>query len=154
MLATRAPYQPKRSALVRFPTFSARLADACRLIRRSAPRLTESDSQLVSDFERGRGTTRIERLANIASLCSDPADATALGDCFRGHALARMKTSNVTVLEALRLEAQADGGEDAAMLEYLSNPCEANRQRAIEALRRAVETSQAVIDALHRLGPA
>jgi hypothetical protein len=134
-------------------SFAERFADACRQIRRSA-RMTKPDSKLVNEFQEGRGLVRMERLANIAATCDDVGDAIALSDCFRGHVLARRPITNLSVLEALRVEGPADGSEDSAVQEYLANPCEPNRQRAIEACRRVVETTQAVIDALHRGGPA
>jgi hypothetical protein len=155
-----APSSYGQTAFVTVPSprwigFASRIADACRQIRRSAPPLSKPDSKLLNEFQEGRGLVRIARLADIASTCGDPADATVLGDVFRGHSLARRATMAFpTIIEAMRLEAPADGAEDAAVVEYLANPCEPNRQRAIEALRRVVERSQDLIDALHRRGPA
>jgi hypothetical protein len=48
------------------------------------------------------------------------------------------------------MEAEADGAEDQAVFEFLANPCQANRLRAIESLRRAAEASEAAIVALSR----
>lgn len=156
MLAPASSYGQNAPVTVPTPRrlgFASRFADACRQIRRSAPRLTRVESKLLNEFQEGRGLVRIARLADIASTCTDPSDATALGDVFRGHSLARRTVVDLTILEAMRLEAPADGAEDAAVVEYLANPCESNRQRAIEALRRVVERSQDLIDALHRRGP-
>lgn len=141
MTTPLAAYPPRPLGRVWVPpiSFQSRLADACRQVR---------------DFKKGLGTVRIEKLATIASTCTDASDATALGDVFRGHSLSRFAGADLTVLEAMRVEAHADGQEDAAVVEYLANPCEANRLRAIEALRRAAETTLAVIDALHRRGKA
>jgi hypothetical protein len=156
MTAPAIAYSHIAVGRVRIPpvNFVRRFADACRQIRRSASHLSESDSRLLTDLAEGKGLVRIERVADISARCSDLADATALSDAFRGHALALRRVEPITVLEAIRIEAKADGAEDAAVVEYLANPCEANRQRAIEALRRAAETTLAVVDALHQRGPA
>src|SRR4051812_3460081 len=131
-------YQPNARALACTParSFAQSIADACRQIRRSAtPRIVKDsrDDRLVTDFQRGRGLVQIERLANVSRTCSDPADATALADCFREHALSGHHAL-ITATEALRTEAEADGAEDQAVFEYLSNKCPATRHRAIEAL--------------------
>lgn len=146
-------YQRSASSVARGQLpFQQRFTDTIRQVRRSAVLQSDYDDQLLDDFARGRGTVRIERLATIASTCTDVADATALADCFRAYALAARPSAlqTVTEVEAMRQEQRADGDEDQAVYEYIVNPCQATRLRAIEALRRAVETSQVVIDALHR----
>lgn len=143
--------RPSTVRIHRIP-FSIRLEDACRQIRRTA-RLDRARSRLLNEFQEGRGVVRLTELADITRTCTDPADATALADCFRGHALDG-RVTDLTVIEAARLEAPADGEEDGAIAEYFANPCEPNRQRALESCRRVIERTQAVADALHRRGPA
>lgn len=130
---------------------ASRVADAMRQVERSAAGLTKKEAQLVRDIrDRGRYIGGVLQALEISRRCTDPTDATALPDAFRGFVIATHPGFLVNQIGADRAETEANGEFDLAVLEWKLSPSRANGERAIEAGRRQVVATQQMVDAIER----
>jgi hypothetical protein len=133
--------------------FGSSLAEAIRMIRRSAHGLTPRESQLLSDVARGRGAAfrMVAEVADIARFrCFDPADAASLAECIRGYVLTGHPGLNLSWLDVLRYEGATNSMANDALYEHLLTPSKATRERMIEAHHAQEIASRAVADLMYQ----
>lgn len=136
-------------------SFDSSLANAIRMIRRSAVGLTPRESQLLSDVARGRGKAfrLVAEVADIARYrCFDPADATALAESIRGYVLAGHPGLTLPWMDTLRYEGATNAAADEALVEHILTPSRATRERMIETHVAQSIASRAVADLIHHRG--
>jgi hypothetical protein len=152
--ATALPFRSHTTPLplagVRRDALVDAVADAVRQMQRTAVGLTVKEAQLLKDVGRGRYVGGVLKALEIGQKCEDMADATAFPEALRGWQVRHHQASCCTVIDAFRGETDANGIANMAQFEFEIAPTEANRQRALEALRRQREETDRAIIALHK----
>lgn len=158
---TCEPYADRESAINQHGTatraqpcqsFDSSLAEAIRMIRRSAIGLTPRESQLLSDVARGRGRAfrMVAEVADIARYrCFDPADAAALAECIRQYTLSGHPGLALPFLDTLRYEGATNAMADEALVEHVLSPSRATAERLVETHVAQAIASRAVADLVY-----
>lgn len=131
---------------------TTRIADAMRILRDGVPVMSEQESQLLSDFARGRNLTTLCKLCGVSERAFREADALSVAEAIRGHVMARRRhraSGLLSVLDAFEQETASNGPADEAQLTFIIRPSRATKERCIETLARQEIASRQAIDALH-----
>lgn len=129
-----------------------RVRDAMRQLRQGVPVMTEDESQLVSDFARGRNLVTLCKLFGVTERAFREADALSVAEAIRGHIIARRRhraSGVLGVLEAFRREEETNGPANLAQWAFTLGPSRATKDLAVETLLQQEVATRAAIDVLH-----
>jgi hypothetical protein len=126
--------------------------DISRQLRATVPDLSHTESQLLSDWDRGRyPMVGLTRLCRIARRSTDRAAAVALSESIRSVILAGRADDAQVPLVLLDAETDANYYADVAENQYRIAPrCPETRRALVAKLRAQAEVSTAAADRLER----
>lgn len=129
------------------------LADACRVVRRSASGLSAKERQLLQDYRKARyAMTTLDQLLVISASCTELEGLFAIPEACRAYTigvLARRLRGAPSVFEAFRRETEAQTAADLAQLRFAFDRTAVARDEALERLVAQETATRAAIDALH-----
>lgn len=128
-------------------------ADAVRVVRQSAPALSSSECQLLSDLSRGRYLDGAFRFVEIMRRCGNPLHAAWWAEQLRVYALSGHPGLTLMLPDAFRWEENANHEGNEAQWDWWIARSPSARDRLFHTMLAQELASRAVRDALCRERP-